>query len=172
MRLLAENVAGGKSLDDLFDALSQCVLDVRNDPNIQKWVSDFLTYNKKNLETVGQASADEDPQTMEAKRDLKKRWKELTDTESGASGQKFARDVELLKKEVKEFQQRLGDDKELGRVKKAHDKFATDLEEMFINAAGTGLQMALDQAAWMWTDLFNVYLPRVFSMIQSIPIPR
>lgn len=109
---------------------------------------------------------------MRAKKDLQKRWKEISDTQSGASGQKWSRDVEVLKKEVKEFEGRLGEDKELGRVRKAHDKFAGDLEEMMINATGTGMQLALDQASWMWQDLFNVYLPRAMNMVQSIPIPR
>lgn len=172
IRTLVENLAGGKSLDDLFSALSTCVIDIRNDPNLQKWVSDFLKYSKKNLQSVGKASADEDQETMRAKKDLQKRWKEMTNTESGGSGQKWSKDVEVLKKEVKAFEARLGEDKELGRVRKAHEKFAMDLEEMMINAAGTGMQLALDQASWMWQDLFNVYLPRAMNMVQSIPIPR
>lgn len=135
-------------------------------------MSDFLKYSKKNLQSVGKASADEDQETMRAKKDLQKRWKEMTNTESGASGQKWSKDVEVLKKEVKAFEGRLGEDKELGRVRKAHEKFAMDLEEMMINAAGTGMQLALDQASWMWQDLFNVYLPRAMNMVQSIPIPR
>ncbi|KAI9437980.1 hypothetical protein H4582DRAFT_1951823 [Lactarius indigo] len=142
--LLAENMAGGKSLEDLYSALNKCVIDIRNDKSLQQWVDDFIAYAKRTFEQVGE----DDPQELrDTRQDLRQRWKELTNPEST---------LICLRNEVREFQDHLQ------AVRKAHVRLGRDLEETLIDAG----------ASWLWTDLFNVYLPRFASLLKSIPIPR
>lgn len=165
---LAQNIAGGKSLDGLYSALSKCVIDIRNDKNLQQWVEDFIAYAKRTLEHVGE----NDPEELRnTRQDLRRRWKELTDPDSG-KGQQWIVDFNSLRNEVQEFQERMEKDEDLQAVRKAHARLGRDLEETLVDASAVGLQSAISGSSWLWTDLFNVYLPRVASLLKSIPIPR
>ncbi|KAH9019658.1 hypothetical protein EDB84DRAFT_1516681 [Lactarius hengduanensis] len=165
---LAENMAGGKNLEDLYSALNKCVIDIRNDKNLQQWVDDFIAYAKRTFEQVGE----DDPQEFrDTRQDLRRRWKELTDPESEKSRPWIA-DFDLLRNEFREFQDRMEKDEDLQAVRKAHVRLGRDLEETLIDASAVGLQSAISGASWLWTDLFNVYLPRFASLLKSIPIPR
>ncbi|TFY73009.1 hypothetical protein EWM64_g11003, partial [Hericium alpestre] len=168
IRTLAEKISGGKSLDGVFKSLHTCVIDIRRDSSLQSWMNDFFAYMKKNLENVGQVDSEEATKQRE---DLKRRWEALTDPNSD-SGRKWKEDVALLRKELRDFEQRIEKDPELQAIRKAHAKFADDLQKTLFNAAATGLQLALDQASWVWQDFFNVYLPRIVGTLKDIPIPR
>ncbi|KAI0055356.1 hypothetical protein BV25DRAFT_1815676 [Artomyces pyxidatus] len=165
---MIENVAGGKSLDDVFSALRTVVIDIRNDDNLQNWTNDFLAFVKKNLDNVGQVNSAE---VKEERRDLKRRWGELTD-ENSASGRKWKEDFAVLREQLAIFQDRIDRDADLQAVRKAHGKFGADLQDVIVDAAASGSALALDQASWLWQDFFNVYLPRFLGLLKSIPIPR
>ncbi|KAH9054954.1 hypothetical protein EDB87DRAFT_1567871 [Lactarius vividus] len=165
---LAENMAGGKSLEDLYSSLNKCVVDIRNDKNLQQWVEDFIAYAKRTFEQVGE----EDPQELrDTLQDLRRRWKELTDPVSEKS-RPWIVDFDHLRNEVRGFQDRMEKDEDLQAVRKAHVRLGRDLEETLVDASAAGLQSAISGASWLWTDLFNVYLPRFASYLKSIPIPR
>src|SRR6266852_5185377 len=75
----AQSIAGGKNLDDLHTALRMCVVDIRNDPDLQKWFGDYLGFARRALEHTG----DNDPEDIRNTReDLRRRWNELTDLNS------------------------------------------------------------------------------------------
>ena len=166
IRTLVENIAGGKSLEDLFSALRKCVLDIRRDKDLQSLVNDFLAFAKKSFATVGL----EDAQEQERK-DLKRRWKELTEGDTD-SAKRWKEDVGRLRSQVEAFEDRVNKDPELQKIRKAHAQFGDDLQETLFKASATGLQLSLDHASWVWQDAFNVYLPRLLSLVQSVPIPR
>ena len=166
--ILAENIGGGRSLNELYAALRKCVVDIRNDPNLQKWVDDFIAYAKRTLEHVGE----DDPEELtDAREDLRRRWKKFMDSEEPKSRQWMV-DFNILRDEVREFQERMDKDKDLEAVRKAHARLGQDLEETIVDAAALGLQSAISGTSWLWADLFNVYLPRFACLLKSIPIPR
>ena len=77
---------------------------------------------------------------------------------------KWRKAVDSIKNELKK-------DEDLNRVKEAHEKFGMDIEEGFVEAE-IGVQAAVKQATWFWQDLFKVYIPRVFSKMRDVPVPR
>lgn len=163
---LAQNMAGGKSLEDLYSALNKCVLHIRNDESLQRWVDDFIAYAKRTLEHVGENDLDE---LRDTRQDLRRRWKELTDSDSEESRQWLV-DINFLRNEVREFQERLEKDEDFLAVRKAHAHLGRDLEKIRGDPS-LGLQSAISGASWLWTDLFNVYLPRFACLLKSFPIP-
>jgi hypothetical protein len=165
---LAQNIAGGKSLDDLHSALCTCVIDIRNDTDLRQWFKDYIAYSKRTLENVGDNDAEEMRDTRQG---LRRRWNELTDIGSDKS-RKCKEDFDALRNEVREFQERMEHDKELQAIRKAHAQLGRDIEETLVDVAAHGLQAAVSGISWFWTDLFNVYLPRLVCMLKSIPIPR
>ena len=72
---------------------------------------------------------------------------------------------------MKKVKAELKKDKDLNRVKEAHEKFGMDIEEGFVEAE-IDVQAAVEQATWFWQDLFKVYIPRVFSKMRDVPVPR
>jgi Family of unknown function (DUF5923) len=165
---LAQNIAGGKSLEDLYSALRVSIIDIRNDPDLQKWVDDYLAFVKRALEQVADDDSEEITNTRRA---LHQRWKDLAESDSDKR-HLWKKDFAVLRREVREFQERMEKDKDLGGVRDAHAQFGRDLEQTLIDAGAAGLQAAISGTAWLWTDLFNVYLPRFVCMLKSIPIPR
>lgn len=165
---LAQNIAGGKSLDDLHSALSTCVIDIRNDTDLRQWFKDYIAYAKRTLENVGHNDTEEMKDTRQG---LRLRWNELTDIGSDKS-RKCKEDFDALRNEVREFQERMEHDKELQAIRKAHAQLGRDIEETLFDVAGHGLQTAVSGISWLWADLFNVYLPRLVCMLKSLPIPR
>ncbi|KAI0301492.1 hypothetical protein BC826DRAFT_569561 [Russula brevipes] len=165
---LAQNVAGGQSLDPFHSALRMCVIDIRNDPNLQQWFEDYLAYARRALEHVGDNDLEEMRKTRQ---DLRLRMNELTDIKSD-EGRQWKENFEALRQEVREFQARMEQDKDLQAVRKAHAQFGRDIEDALVDVAAVGLQTAMSGASWLWTDVLNVYLPRFVCMLKSIPIPR
>jgi hypothetical protein len=164
---LAQNIAVGKSLEDLFSALRVCVIDIRNDPVLQQWVDDYLAFAKRALKQAD----DNNLEIKNTRQALRRRWKELTEPDSDKRRQ-WTEDFAALRREVRGFQERIGKDKDLRAVRDAHAQFGRDLEDTLIDATAVGLQAAISGTSWLWTDLFNVYLPRLVCMLKSIPIPR
>ena len=72
---------------------------------------------------------------------------------------------------MKKVEAELKKDEDLNRVNEAHEKFGMDIEEGFVEAE-IGVQAAVEQATWFWQDLFKVYIPRVFSKMRDVPVPR
>jgi len=163
-----QNIAGGKTLDDLHSALRMCIIDIRNDTDLRQWVEDYIAYARRALENAGDNDMEGIRDTRQA---LSRRWNELTDTGSDKS-RKWKEDFEALRKEVREFQERMEQDKDLQAVRQAHAQLGRDIEDTLVDVAAVGLQAAVSGTSWIWADLFNVYLPRFISMIKSIPIPR
>ena len=168
VRAFLERNANGKSLDDFFAALRVCGVDIQQDKGVRSWADDALAHARRCLDERGYVRSDEAQQTRD---DLKRRWDEMTDSESEES-KKWREDVGKLKAEWAEFNKALGEGEDLKRIRKAGAKLGEDLESAFGTAAAAGAQKALDQPVWMWQDMFNAYLPRLLSVIKDIPIPR
>ncbi|KAF7981273.1 hypothetical protein HWV62_34169 [Athelia sp. TMB] len=168
IRTFIERLAGGKSLDDVLGKLRECAADVRADPDLKAWFNDLFAHIRKSLDEAGYARSDEAGQRYN---ELRQRWKALSSNESD-EGRKWKHDVDALKSEIRAFEAALANDQDLNRVKKAHAKLGEQLGDGAEKTGKVGLQLAMDQAAWVWQDLFNVYAPRVMGMLHDIPIPR
>ncbi|KAI0291493.1 hypothetical protein B0F90DRAFT_1812128 [Multifurca ochricompacta] len=168
MDKLARNIANGKSLEDFYSVLRTCVIDIRNDVNLQRWVDDYLAYAKRTLAHVGENDPED---VMNTREDLLRRWSELTSSDSEKS-RKWKDDFLALRGELRAFQECIEADKDLQAIRKAYAQLGRDFEETLLDAASVGVQSAISGASWLWSDLFNVYLPRFVCMLKSIPIPR
>ena len=165
---LAQSFAGGKNLDDLHSALRMCIINIRNDANLQQWFDDYLAFARRALEHTG----DNDPEEMRnIREDLCQRWNVLTDLNSD-KGRKWKEDFGALQSEGLEFQERMEQDKYLQAVRKAHAQLGRDIEECLVDVAAVSLQSAVSSTSWLWTDFFNVYIPRFVGILKSLPIPR
>lgn len=165
---LAQSIAGGKNLDDLHSALRMCIIDIRNDTDLQQWFNDYLVFVRRTLEHTG----DNDPEDIRNTReDLRRRWNVLTDLDSD-KGRKWKEDYGALRSEVLEFHERMERDKDLQAVRKAHAQLGRDIEECLVDVTAVGLQGAVSGTSWLWADLFNVYIPRIVGILKSLPIPR
>jgi hypothetical protein len=165
---LAQRIVGGKNFDDFYSALRMCIIDIHNDTDLQQLAEDYLAFARRALEYTG----DTDPEEiMNTREDLRRRWNVLTDLDSD-KGRKWKQDFEALRSEVLGFQERMEQDKDLQAIRNAHAQFGRDIEEFFVDVATVGLQGAISGTSWLWTDVFNVYLPRFVGMLKSLPIPR
>ncbi|KAH9987185.1 hypothetical protein BJV77DRAFT_1070649 [Russula vinacea] len=151
MNQLAQSVAGGKNLDDLYSALRI-----------------YLAFARRALEHTGNNDPEEIRNTRE---NLRQRWNVLTDLNSD-KGRKWKEDFEALRSEVLDYQERMERDKGLQAVRKAHAQLGRDIEETLVDVAAVSLQGAIGGTSWLWADLFNVYIPRFVGILKSIPIPR
>jgi hypothetical protein len=170
-----ERQADGKSLNDFFAALRVCGVDIQQDQNLRQWTDDVLDHMQKCLDEKGYVRSGE---SAEKRQDLNNRWEKMMDPQdpSGEMGRKWQEDVGKLRAEWNEFEQALQAGEDLGRVRKAQAKLASDVEDAFLTAAGKAADKAVDtalgQPVWMWQDIFNAYLPRLLGLIKDIPIPR
>jgi Family of unknown function (DUF5923) len=168
MRTFIERLAGGKSLDDLFSKVGTCVVDVRADKDIKNWFNDFFTHVRRSLNQAGYARSDE---ASQAYSDLRRRWEVLQSPDFDV-GKKWKKDITALQWEIRVFEERLKKDKDLSRVKNAHAKLGEQVQDHATKSGSIGIQFAMDQAAWFWQDLFNVYAPHLLASLKDIPIPR
>ncbi|KAH7884249.1 hypothetical protein F5I97DRAFT_2035588 [Phlebopus sp. FC_14] len=167
-RKLVERVAGGKSLDDILAKVRLCAVDIRLDEDLKEWFNDFFAHLRKSLDTPGYARSERASEQHEA---LRGRWEDLLNEDS-AVGKKWKEDVQGLLRELRELRQGILKDPDLQHVRRAHSKFAHDLEHGIVKGGQIGLHLAFDQASWFWQDVFNVYAQRVLSVLKDIPIPR
>jgi hypothetical protein len=168
MRTLVERAASGKSLDDVFAKVRVCAVDVRSDQDLKAWFNDFFEHVRKSLDQPGYARSEE---ARERHQQLGERWKDLLNNDSDV-GRKWKEDVHGLGRELRAFQNAITKDPDLQRVRKAHAQFSKDLAQSAGMGGQMGMQFAFDQASWFWQDMFNVYAPRILSVIKDIPIPR
>ncbi|KDQ52650.1 hypothetical protein JAAARDRAFT_183909 [Jaapia argillacea MUCL 33604] len=168
VRTIAERLAGDKSLDDLFAHVRTCAVHVRQDEELKEWFRDFFAHIRKSLDEPGYIRSDESQEDFSR---LRQRWDTIMAADSD-EGRKWKADVDALKKEIKEFQDRIDKDQDVRRIRRAYAKFGKDLEEASLDAGAAGFQLAAGQASWFWQDVFNVYLPRVIGLMKDIPIPR
>jgi hypothetical protein len=85
-----ESFVDDPSLGDLHSALRKCVIDIRNDTNLQQWFDDYLAFARRALEHTG----DNDPEEIMNSEDpsLRRRWNVLT----GLNTRKWKEDYGVL----------------------------------------------------------------------------
>ena len=128
------------------------------DTEVKGWFDDFFTCARRRY-----ASSEE----AESKRqELWERWKTILEKDD-----KWRKAVDGVKNELQKLEAELKKDEDLNRVKEAHEKFEIGMKDGFVEAQ-TGMQAAVEQATWFWQDLFKVYIPRVFSKMRDVPVPR
>lgn len=168
LRVLIERLASGKSLDNFFANFRECALDVKQDEDITSWFNDFFAYVRKCLEEPKYAHTDEASKIYDV---LRKRWKDLLNEDSDTA-RKWRDDVTNLRNEMRALQQAICKDSDIIHVRRAQEKWHSDLERIGAAAGKVGVQFALEQGSWFWQDVFNVYAPRLLRAAKNIPIPR
>ncbi|KAF8638388.1 hypothetical protein AX17_002249 [Amanita inopinata Kibby_2008] len=166
LRTLLEHLSN-RSLEPFLDRLRACVVSITHDEQLRQWFSDFFELSQKTLGEPGFAGSEESSKTRE---ELSARWKKLLDEDT-----QWKSDVEGLQKELDDIQTGLNSDKDLVRLKMAHNKLSKDLQLGLLDvstAAQTGMEAAVEQATWFWQDIFKVYIPRFLEMLKNVPIPR
>ncbi|TFK35889.1 hypothetical protein BDQ12DRAFT_634780 [Crucibulum laeve] len=167
IRTLLERLAG-TSLEPLITKLRSSIASVLQDPDLKAWFNDFFESAKKNLSEAGYARSKE---AQKQRKELRVRWRTLLEKD-----EKWKKSVEDVKAEWARVENGLKNDKDLQKVREAHQELGDDVESGLIKAgsetAKTGLQAAMDQATWFWQDLFKVYVPSVLSKLRDVPIPR
>uniref|UniRef100_D8Q4R6 Uncharacterized protein n=1 Tax=Schizophyllum commune (strain H4-8 / FGSC 9210) TaxID=578458 RepID=D8Q4R6_SCHCM len=137
IRTFLERLAGGKSLNDLLAAVRRCANDIHNDPELHKFVDDYLSYVQHSLDDV----------------EFRRKW---------------VNDLNGVKAELNEIGDRIRADQDVRKLVEAHARLGRDLAEAQTDVTTS----SLTQASWIWQDILNVYLPRVFGLLKDIPIPR
>ncbi|PFH47867.1 hypothetical protein AMATHDRAFT_151108 [Amanita thiersii Skay4041] len=166
LRTVLERLSG-VPFDPLLDRLRTCVKSIVRDDDLRKWFNDFFALARRNLGEPGFARSDE---SRNARRHLRARWDSLLEKDAT-----WKSDVDKLKKEIERFQDGLSSDRDVIRLREAHETLSYDIEQGLIDAsaeAQTGLQAAVEQATWFWQDIFKVYLPRFLTSLKDVPIPR
>ena len=162
LRTLVERLTNAP-LEPLIQKLRTCATSILKDSELKGWFDDFFNCARQNLAEPGYARSEE----AESKRqELCERWKTTLEKDD-----KWRKAVDSVKNELKKVEAELKKDEDLNRVKEAHEKFGMDIEEGFVEAE-IGVQAAVEQATWFWQDLFKVYIPRVFSKMRDVPVPR
>jgi hypothetical protein len=166
LRTVAERFAGGKPLDDLFSAVNRCMQDLRDDQELKQYFNDYFRHVRKTLHQPEYAKSEECKNDTQK---LSQRWKELTSFDSDAR-RKFNKDFAMVNKEINEYNDRFQADEDIVRLRQAYQKLADTFSQAMTTLGGTG--GVVDQYSWMMQDMLNAYVPRVLSMIKSVPIPR
>ena len=162
LRTLLERLANAP-LEPLVQKMRACASSILRETELKGWFDDFFTCARQNLSEPGYARSEE----AESKRqELWTRWKTLLEEDD-----KWRRAVDSVKIELQKFETELRKDEDLYRIKEAHEKFAMDIEVGLVEADAS-MQTAIEQATWFWQDLFKVYVPRVFSKMRDVPVPR
>jgi len=159
-----QRLSGGKKPDDISNAIRKCVVDIRSDPSLRQFLRDLSAHMKKVLRDTDYLESEASEQK---RKELARRWDELTDMKS-EKGQQWKGDVNKLEKELQSFASALKQNKALMQLRDAHTKFGQDLASIL---QGKG-QEVVQNAQWMWADFFDVVIPRVLAWVQSVPVPR
>lgn len=150
--------AGGKSLDDLQDALSQVVQDVEEDPELQEFYSDMVTFLKRMLTEPNFATSDAaDAEAHE----LYDNSKYLLETKTD----KYRPHVEHLFSEINVYITAIQNDRMNRRVIEASKKVFNDL--VIVDHKGN-----FRFRTRVVRDVLDVMLPKLISEIKYIPLPR
>ena len=162
LRTLVERLANAP-LEPLIETVQTCATSVLKDTEVKGWFNDFFACARQNLSEPGYARSEE---AKSKRQELCERWKTTLENDD-----KWRNAVDSVKFELQKFEAELKKDEDLNRVKEAHEKFGMDVEEGLVEAE-SGMQAAVEQATWFWQDLFKVYIPRVFSKMRDVPVPR
>ena len=166
LRTLVERLAN-TPLDPLIQKARICADSILKDQELNTWFDDFFSTARKNLSEPGYARSEE---AQDKRKELRERWRELLE-----KSDKWKAAVDDVMEESKKVEAGIRNDEDLNRVREAHAKLGSDIEQGLVEAgqeAQTGMQAAVEQATWFWQDLFKVYLPRIMSKMRDIPIPR
>lgn len=164
LRTLVERFAGGYSLNSLLVAAAACAADIREDRDVRAWFDEFEAYVRKSMDEPGYLRSDERAQRREQ---LRRRWNELKSTDTDAA-RKWTADVQRLQSESDMFSEAVKKDGSVQRLKEAHLALGRHLMDL-VPTAGKAV---IGQASWVWQDIAEVLLPRVFAMLKQIPLPR
>jgi len=154
-------------LEPLVQKARICANSVLKDQELKAWFDDFFATARKNLSEPGYARSEE---AQGKRKELRARWKTLLE-----KSDKWKAAVDDVVEELKKVGAGIRSDEDLNRVREAHAKLGSDIEQGLVEAgqeAQTGMQAAVEQATWFWQDLFKVYIPRIMSKMRDIPIPR
>jgi uncharacterized protein YeeX (DUF496 family) len=83
----------------------------------------------------------------------------------------WKKDVDTLVKELNKAMERAADDKALKNLGVAVERFERSLKAFKIGGPKAGLSGFVDGKA-LWSDITQVLLPRVLSVLKTIPMPR
>jgi len=150
--------AGGKSPDNVRDALSVVIKDVESDPDLHGFYSDFTNFLKRMLTEPNFATSD---QADAEAHEYYDRSKELLETKTDA----YRPHVEHLFNEINVFITAIQKDRTNRRVVEASKKVFNDLviEDRY------GNYRFRTRVA---RDLLDVMLPKLISEIKYVPLPR
>jgi hypothetical protein len=81
---------------------------------------------------------------------------------------KWRSDSDELLAQLERFQGAIRNDEDIKRLEQAHMQLGKDLAESTADIMSAGM----GQTSWIWTDVLNVYLPRVLGLLKTVPIPR
>lgn len=157
----------GVSFDPLIRRLRSTVSMIVQDQELKAWFHESISEIRRDLTEAGYVRSDA---ATQRRGELRRRWNLLLEKD-----QKWKANIDELKQELAKIDKGISQDKDLARIKMAHQHFNQDIEQGLIDAskeAETGLQAAMEQVTWFWQDLFKVYLPRIMSKMKNLPIPR
>ncbi|KAF9448146.1 hypothetical protein P691DRAFT_670047 [Macrolepiota fuliginosa MF-IS2] len=157
----------GVDFNSLISSFRSIIAIIVNDKDLKSWFYECLGEVRRGLSEAGYARSDS---AAEKRRQLQARWRSLL-----ARDDRWKATVDDFKQEFNKVEAGFSHDKDLIRIKKAHERFNGDVERGLVEVgheAETGLQAAIEQVTWFWQDLFKVYLPRVMSKMKHMPIPR
>jgi hypothetical protein len=143
------------SLSPLIATSRQCLLDIREDADLNQWFHDFFSHLRKDLDEPGYVRSDE---SNEARKDLRERWMRMLDADTDF-GRKWNGDLENFKQEGAKFQRGLKDDDDLARVTEAHVKLGKAIKDGLLEGGAeptTGIQAAVERVTWFWRDIGSV----------------
>ncbi|KAF5348242.1 hypothetical protein D9756_010501 [Leucocoprinus leucothites] len=155
------------SFDPLIRQFRSAISQIVQDKDLKSWFDDFINELRRGLSESGYARSDA---ATRKRKQLQVRWRSLLERDD-----KWKSSIDSLKEGLEKADEGLSADKDLQRIKSAHQRFNQDVEQGLIDAskeAETGLQAAMEQVTWFWQDLFKVYLPRVMTRMKGVPIPR
>ena len=166
LRTLFERLAN-TPFAPLIKRTRMCAHLIMKDEELKAWFDDFFSTARKTLSEPGYARSEE---AQDKRKELRVRWRTLLE-----KSDKWRSTVDNAMNEAKKVVAGIRNDEDLNRVREAHAKLGSDIEQGLVEAgeeAQTGMQAAVEQATWFWQDLFKVYLPRIMSKMRDIPIPR
>ncbi|EJD47853.1 hypothetical protein AURDEDRAFT_151311 [Auricularia subglabra TFB-10046 SS5] len=159
LRVLVERFAGGKSLDNLLAAAGACATDIREDGDVRAWFDEAEVFVRRSIDEPGFLRSEERTKLRE---NLQERWRELKSSDTDA-GRKWAADLQVLEKECEVFSDAVARDGSLQRLKDAHLALGKHIASEMSLTGKVGSMMG---------DMTEVVLPRLFSMLKEIPLPR